>query len=161
MEDLHRARSRIEGPAPPRGAAARALNRGWAARPGSPVPQLYPSLGIWVQLTGRSPDFLGSNGRSRAPPSIGLTPVYLLGELARRWNIRQLLLILLTKFALCHDHATSIRCMVQHAWLETEYSPVDGKQTMSVRRRNWTSPKGDRKTAWVVDYVDQGGDRHI
>jgi len=51
--------------------------------------------------------------------------------------------------------------MVQHAWLETEYSPVDGKQTMSVRRRNWTSPKGDRKTAWVVDYVDQGGDRHI
>jgi hypothetical protein len=32
---------------------------------------------------------------------------------------------------------------------------------MSVRKRTWTNPKGARKEAWVVDYVDQNGDRHI
>jgi integrase len=32
---------------------------------------------------------------------------------------------------------------------------------MSVRKRSWKSPSGERKEAWVVDYVDQHGDRHI
>ena len=25
---------------------------------------------------------------------------------------------------------------------------------MSIRKRKWTTGKGDEKTAWVVDYVD-------
>ena len=32
---------------------------------------------------------------------------------------------------------------------------------MSVRKRTWTTAKGETKEAWVVDYVDQEGDRHI
>ncbi len=32
---------------------------------------------------------------------------------------------------------------------------------MSVRRRSWRSPSGEIREAWVVDYVDQAGDRHI
>ena len=32
---------------------------------------------------------------------------------------------------------------------------------MSVRKRNWKSPNGEMKEAWVVDYVDQHGERHI
>src|SRR5262245_40774047 len=32
---------------------------------------------------------------------------------------------------------------------------------VSVRKRTWKSPNGDCKEAWVVDYVDQQGDRHI
>jgi integrase len=32
---------------------------------------------------------------------------------------------------------------------------------VSVRRRSWTAPNGQRKEAWVVDYRDQHGDRHI
>src|SRR6478672_5697199 len=32
---------------------------------------------------------------------------------------------------------------------------------MSVRKRTWKSPSGEIKEAWVVDYVDQQGDRHI
>jgi integrase len=32
---------------------------------------------------------------------------------------------------------------------------------MSVRKRAWKSPSGEPKEAWVVDYVDQHGDRHI
>jgi integrase len=32
---------------------------------------------------------------------------------------------------------------------------------MSVRKRSWKSPNGEMKEAWVVDYVDQHGDRHI
>ena len=32
---------------------------------------------------------------------------------------------------------------------------------MSVRRRQWVSPAGEPKEAWVVDYVDQHGERHI
>ena len=31
----------------------------------------------------------------------------------------------------------------------------------SVRKRQWTSPKGEPKTAWVVDYGDQGGKRRL
>jgi integrase len=32
---------------------------------------------------------------------------------------------------------------------------------VSVRKRTWKSPSGEMKEAWVVDYVDQCGDRHI
>lgn len=32
---------------------------------------------------------------------------------------------------------------------------------MSVRKRTWKTPKGETKEAWIVDYVDQHGDRHI
>ena len=32
---------------------------------------------------------------------------------------------------------------------------------MSVRKRAWTTSKGERKEAWIVDYADQDGDRHI
>jgi integrase len=32
---------------------------------------------------------------------------------------------------------------------------------MSVRKRSWTTRKGERKESWIVDYIDQSGDRHI
>ncbi|WP_105370616.1 tyrosine-type recombinase/integrase [Neorhizobium huautlense] len=32
---------------------------------------------------------------------------------------------------------------------------------MSVRKREWSTPKGDAKSAWVVDYVDTGGRRRL
>jgi integrase len=32
---------------------------------------------------------------------------------------------------------------------------------VSVRKRKWKSPNGELKEAWVVDYVDQHGDRHL
>jgi integrase len=32
---------------------------------------------------------------------------------------------------------------------------------MSVRKRKWTTAKGERKESWVVDYFDQNGERHI
>ncbi len=32
---------------------------------------------------------------------------------------------------------------------------------MSIRKRNWRSDEGVEKTAWVVDYVDQGGKRRL
>ena len=32
---------------------------------------------------------------------------------------------------------------------------------MSVRKRTWTTSQGERKEAWIVDYFDQDGDRHI
>jgi integrase len=32
---------------------------------------------------------------------------------------------------------------------------------VSVRKRIWKSPNGDMREAWVVDYVDQHGDRHL
>jgi len=32
---------------------------------------------------------------------------------------------------------------------------------MSVRKRVWTTRKGETKEAWIVDYTDQEGDRHI
>jgi integrase len=32
---------------------------------------------------------------------------------------------------------------------------------MSVRKRTWTTSKGESKEAWIVDYPDQEGERHI
>src|SRR5262245_35196465 len=32
---------------------------------------------------------------------------------------------------------------------------------MSVRKRTWKNPNGEMKEAWVVDYVDQHGARHL
>jgi integrase len=32
---------------------------------------------------------------------------------------------------------------------------------VSVRKRTWKTPNGETKEAWVVDYVDQHGERHI
>ena len=32
---------------------------------------------------------------------------------------------------------------------------------MSVRKRRWITRSGEEREAWVVDYVDQHGERHI
>ena len=32
---------------------------------------------------------------------------------------------------------------------------------MSIRKRAWTTAKGEKKEAWVADYVDQAGKRHL
>jgi integrase len=32
---------------------------------------------------------------------------------------------------------------------------------MAVRKRTWTTKSGQRREAWIVDYADQAGDRHI
>jgi integrase len=32
---------------------------------------------------------------------------------------------------------------------------------MSVRKRKWVTRKGEPKEAWIIDYTDQDGDRHI
>ncbi|HUN43672.1 MAG TPA: site-specific integrase, partial [Acetobacteraceae bacterium] len=31
----------------------------------------------------------------------------------------------------------------------------------TVRKRSWTTAKGERKAAWIADYTDQAGKRHI
>jgi hypothetical protein len=33
--------------------------------------------------------------------------------------------------------------------------------TVSVRKRSWATKQGEAKEAWIVDYVDGHGDRHI
>jgi integrase len=37
----------------------------------------------------------------------------------------------------------------------------DGRDDVSVRKRSWKTPKGELREAWIVDYADQHGDRHI
>jgi integrase len=32
---------------------------------------------------------------------------------------------------------------------------------VSIRRRKWKSPNGEARAAWVVDYIDQHGERHL
>ena len=32
---------------------------------------------------------------------------------------------------------------------------------MSIRKRTWKTAKGETKEAWVVDYVDQAGNRRL
>jgi integrase len=32
---------------------------------------------------------------------------------------------------------------------------------MSVRKRTWTTRKGEQRESWIVDYADQLGERHI
>ena len=32
---------------------------------------------------------------------------------------------------------------------------------MSVRKRKWTTRKGEEREAWIVDYTAQSGERHI
>ena len=32
---------------------------------------------------------------------------------------------------------------------------------MSVRKRSWITSKGEAKQAWIVDYSDQAGERHL
>jgi integrase len=40
---------------------------------------------------------------------------------------------------------------------------TNGKQqaSMSVRKRKWLTRSGDPREAWIVDYIDQHGERHI
>jgi hypothetical protein len=32
---------------------------------------------------------------------------------------------------------------------------------MSVRKRKWKTRSGEAREAWIVDYADQAGDRHL
>jgi hypothetical protein len=43
----------------------------------------------------------------------------------------------------------------------TDIERIEGTARMSVRKRTWTTRRGERREAWIVDYVDQDGDRHI
>src|SRR5690348_5526680 len=46
--------------------------------------------------------------------------------------------------------------------IATYYQLFQGRTVnMSVRKRTWTIRKGEQKEAWIVDYFDQAGDRHI
>src|SRR5215467_16124778 len=36
-----------------------------------------------------------------------------------------------------------------------------GRIAVSVRKRSWIAPDGEHKEAWVIDYRDQPGGRHI
>src|SRR5262245_38992561 len=47
------------------------------------------------------------------------------------------------------------RCYMMHARVS------EGRIAVSVRKRSWIAPDGEHKEAWVVDYRDQRGDRHI
>src|ERR1700719_4445909 len=48
---------------------------------------------------------------------------------------------------------------------ETRQGPVLAcsleEQFMSIRKRSWKNARGEDKTAWVVDYIDQGGRRRL
>jgi integrase len=35
------------------------------------------------------------------------------------------------------------------------------ERVVSIRKREWTTAKGEARTAWVVDYADQGGQRRL
>src|SRR5215471_6167743 len=49
---------------------------------------------------------------------------------------------------------------VEWGFLKTSQPPVQGA-VMSVRKRNWVTSRGEAKEAFIVDYVDQEGHRHI
>jgi integrase len=56
----------------------------------------------------------------------------------------------------------SRRCRVHVLGRFRKYSHfLERNSTVSVRRRTWKSPDGEIREAWVVDYVDVAGDRHI
>src|SRR5262249_53688204 len=42
----------------------------------------------------------------------------------------------------------------------TRHEPA-GRVIMPIRKREWTTSKGEVREAWIVDYADQEGDRHI
>ncbi len=51
-----------------------------------------------------------------------------------------------------------------HALTSAVGSPLNSSvagHMASVRKREWTSPKGEAKSAWVVDYFDQAGKRRL
>src|ERR1700722_3462960 len=35
------------------------------------------------------------------------------------------------------------------------------ERAVSIRKREWTTAKGEARTAWGVDYADQGGQRRL
>jgi integrase len=39
--------------------------------------------------------------------------------------------------------------------------PINPESIMSVRKREWVTREGESKEAWIVDYIDQRGKRHI
>src|SRR5262245_10184489 len=49
---------------------------------------------------------------------------------------------------------------VEWGFLKTSQPPVQGA-VMSVRKRKWVTSRGEAKEAFIVDYVDQEGHRHI
>jgi integrase len=65
------------------------------------------------------------------------------------------------------DFATKISyvlqacCVKSHPRIRAAQRRPEEKIVVSVRKRSWTTPKGERKQAWVVDYADQQGERHL
>src|SRR5262245_26167069 len=55
----------------------------------------------------------------------------------------------------CRSPITPNASIYAHIFRKQEITP------MSVRSRSWRSPNGEEKSAWVVDYFDQHGRRHL
>jgi integrase len=73
--------------------------------------------------------------------------------MSRRCRIRNFR-VALGRISLCQRiNCDTVQCI-------TKSSHVDPGQ-MSVRKRKWTTRKGEVREAWIVDYVDAEGLRHI
>ena len=55
--------------------------------------------------------------------------------------------------------AVDRRILMRHT--ATRYQLPQGSCPVSVRKRVWKTSKGEQKEAWIVDYTDQAGERHI
>src|SRR4051812_36172168 len=54
--------------------------------------------------------------------------------------------------------ASGVSCDIMRH-ITNGYSPGEG--SMSVRKRKWVTSRGESREAFIVDFVDQEGNRHI
>jgi integrase len=66
----------------------------------------------------------------------------------------------INKMRISVDFSAEITYMLQACCIPRHAATIE-EIVVSIRRRTWATPKGERKEAWVVDYVDQHGHRHL
>src|SRR6516165_2425100 len=58
-----------------------------------------------------------------------------------------------------HSLPIDRKIYLQH--ITTYYQPLHRGDIVAVRKRVWTTRKGEQKEAWIADYTDGTGKRHI
>src|SRR5262245_27897761 len=61
----------------------------------------------------------------------------------------------------CAVLSGQVSCRCDASPTSRRYGFQQRGELMSVRKRTWKNAKGEPQEAWIVDYVDQKGKRHI
>src|SRR3954451_10028195 len=60
-----------------------------------------------------------------------------------------------------HSNRSQMAVDFKAIWVNLEWRRQPRQEMASVRKRSWTTPKGEPRSLWIVDFIDTNGNRDL